>query len=96
MCDKSLSEPATQMTMRTYHFAGSAGLQVTLGLPRLIEIFDARKEPSTPIMTIYLKKQFNTEKGAEKFAKKIKEKKLKMFLESISLDLTNNRIQIKF
>ena len=93
---QSLSEPATQMTMRTYHFAGSAGLQVTLGLPRLIEIFDARKEPSTPIMTIYLKKQFNTEKGAEKFAKKIKEKKLKMFLESISLDLTNNRIQIKF
>ncbi len=93
---QSLSEPATQMTMRTYHFAGSAGLQVTLGLPRLIEIFDARKEPSTPIMTIYLKKQFNTEKGAEKFAKKIKEKKLKTFLESISLDLTNKKIQIKF
>jgi len=92
---QSLSEPATQMTMRTYHFAGSAGLQVTLGLPRLIEIFDARKEPTTPIMTIYLKKQFNTEKEAEKFAKKIKEKKLKIFLESISLDLTNKRIQIK-
>ncbi len=92
---QSLSEPATQMTMRTYHFAGSAGLQVTLGLPRLIEIFDARKEPTTPIMTIYLKKEFNTEKGAESFAKKIKEKKLKIFLDSISLDLTNKKIQIK-
>src|SRR4030042_1152238 len=45
---QSLSEPATQMTMRTYHFAGTAGIQVTLGLPRMIEIFDARKEPRTP------------------------------------------------
>jgi len=45
---QSLSEPATQMTMRTYHFAGTAGIQVTLGLPRMIEIFDARKEPAHP------------------------------------------------
>ena len=49
---QSISEPATQMTMRTYHFAGSAGIQVTLGLPRMIEIFDAKKEPDTPMMTI--------------------------------------------
>jgi len=41
---QSISEPATQMTMRTYHVAGSVGLKVTLGLPRLIEIFDARKQ----------------------------------------------------
>ncbi|MEM5793381.1 MAG: DNA-directed RNA polymerase subunit A'' [Candidatus Aenigmatarchaeota archaeon] len=92
---QSLSEPTTQMTMRTYHFAGSAGLQVTLGLPRIIEIFDARKEPATPSMTIYLKREYNTEEEAEKFAKKIKEKKLKSFLESISLDLTNKRINME-
>ncbi len=48
---QSISEPATQMTMRTYHFAGSVGARVTLGLPRLIEIFDAKKVPTTPIMT---------------------------------------------
>ena len=71
---QSLSEPATQMTMRTYHFAGSAGIQITLGLPRLIEIFGARKEPTTEIMTVYLKKKYNTKKWSEIIAKKIKEK----------------------
>ncbi|MBL7169751.1 MAG: DNA-directed RNA polymerase subunit A'' [Candidatus Aenigmarchaeota archaeon] len=92
---QSLSEPATQMTMRTYHFAGSAGMQVTLGLPRLIELFDARKEPTTPTMTIFLKKEFNTQKEAERFGKKIKEKKLKNFVDSVSLDLTNKKIRLK-
>jgi DNA-directed RNA polymerase subunit A" len=91
---QSLSEPATQMTMRTYHFAGSAGLQVTLGLPRLIEIFDARKEPSTPTMTIYLTKDYNTKKKAEGFAQRIKERKLRNFLDSISLDLTDKKLNM--
>ena len=51
---QSIGEPSTQMTLRTFHFAGVRELNVTLGLPRLIEIVDARKSPSTPIMTIYL------------------------------------------
>jgi DNA-directed RNA polymerase subunit A" len=51
---QSIGEPGTQMTMRTFHFAGVAEMDVTLGLPRLIEIVDARKTPSTPSMTIYL------------------------------------------
>ena len=45
----------THNTMRTYHFAGTAGIQVTLGLPRMLEIFDARKEPRTPTMNVYLR-----------------------------------------
>jgi len=52
---QSIGEPGTQMTMRTFHYAGVAEINVTLGLPRLIEILDARKDPSTPIMTIMLK-----------------------------------------
>lgn len=52
---QSLGEPATQMTLRTFHFAGVRELNVTLGLPRMIEIVDVRREPSTPIMEIYLK-----------------------------------------
>ena len=52
---ESFGEPGTQMILRTFHFAGVSELNVTLGLPRLIEIFDARKEPSTPRMDIYLK-----------------------------------------
>ncbi|WNY28578.1 DNA-directed RNA polymerase subunit beta' [Methanimicrococcus stummii] len=52
---QSIGEPGTQMTMRTFHYAGVAEINVTLGLPRLIEIVDARKIPSTPTMSIYLR-----------------------------------------
>jgi len=64
---QSIGEPGTQMTMRTFHYAGVAEINVTLGLPRLIEIMDARREPSTPTMTIYLKSDFraNRDKARE-------------------------------
>ncbi|KQC03829.1 MAG: DNA-directed RNA polymerase subunit A'', partial [Methanoculleus sp. SDB] len=57
---QSIGEPGTQMTMRTFHYAGVAEINVTLGLPRLIEIMDARKTPSTPTMTIYLTSEYAT------------------------------------
>ena len=52
---QSIGEPGTQMTMRTFHYAGVATVNVTQGLPRIIEIVDARKVPQTPTMTIRLK-----------------------------------------
>ena len=85
---QSLSEPATQMTMRTYHFAGTAGIQVTLGLPRILEIFDARKEPRTPTMTVYLKPDYQDVESARKIASQIKEVKAKNVILSTTLDLT--------
>lgn len=51
---QSIGEPGTQMTLRTFHYAGVKERDVTLGLPRLIEIVDARRTPSTPLMKIYL------------------------------------------
>jgi DNA-directed RNA polymerase subunit A' len=51
---QSIGEPGTQMTLRTFHFAGVKERNVTLGLPRLIELVDARKKPVTPTMDIYL------------------------------------------
>ncbi len=51
---QSLGEPSTQMTLRVFHYAGVREFNVTLGLPRLIEIVDARRKPETPIMEIYL------------------------------------------
>jgi len=51
---QSIGEPGTQMTLRTFHFAGIAERNVTLGLPRLIELVDARKKPVTPTMDIYV------------------------------------------
>ena len=50
---QSIGEPGTQMTLRTFHYAGVAEMNVTLGLPRLIEIVDARRSPSTPTMSVY-------------------------------------------
>ncbi|UCD03031.1 MAG: DNA-directed RNA polymerase subunit A'' [Candidatus Aenigmatarchaeota archaeon] len=92
---QSLSEPATQMTMRTYHFAGTAGIQVTLGLPRIIEIFDARKDLATPTMEIHLLKEHQTPEKAKKVAENIKEVKLKDLLISDVIDLTNLEIICK-
>jgi DNA-directed RNA polymerase subunit A" len=54
---QSIGEPGTQMTLRTFHYAGVAEMNVTLGLPRLIELVDARRVPSTPMMTIHVDKK---------------------------------------
>jgi DNA-directed RNA polymerase subunit A' len=69
---QSIGEPGTQMTLRTFHYAGVKEQNVTLGLPRLIEIVDARRIPSTPIMTIYLKGEHaKTKEGAVEVARNI-------------------------
>jgi DNA-directed RNA polymerase subunit A" len=69
---QSIGEPGTQMTMRTFHNAGVAEINVTLGLPRLIEVVDARRQPSTPTMTLYLADKFkNDRKEATAIANRI-------------------------
>ena len=45
---QSIGEPGTQMTLRTFHYAGVKEQNVTLGLPRLIEIVDARQNSINP------------------------------------------------
>jgi len=89
---QSISEPATQLTMRTYHLAGAAGIKVTFGLPRLVEIFDAKRNIETPMMTIYLKKEYNTKEDAEKLAFKIVEKRVLDLAKSISIDIGEKSI----
>ena len=63
---QSIGEPGTQMTMRTFHYAGVATVNVTQGLPRIIEIVDARKVPQTPTMTIRLKEDQKQDGNAAK------------------------------
>jgi DNA-directed RNA polymerase subunit A" len=71
VCAQSIGEPGTQMTMRTFHYAGVAE-HVPTGLPRLIEIVDAKKEPKKPIIDIYLKSSYGKSRGeAEKVAKEL-------------------------
>jgi len=55
---QSLGEPGTQMTMRTFHYAGVAE-HVPTGLPRLIELVDSKKEPKKPLINIYLKSSYS-------------------------------------
>lgn len=59
---QSIGEPGTQMTMRTFHYAGVAE-QVPLGLPRLVELVDARKEPKTQLTDIYLNKDISKDRS---------------------------------
>jgi len=57
----------THNTMNTFHYAGVAEIDVTQGLPRLIELVDARKEPDTPMMTVHLDEEYaeNRERAHE-------------------------------
>ncbi len=91
---QSLGEPSTQMVLRTFHSAGVAEMQVTQGLPRLVEIFDARKKPSSPSMEIYLNKEFNDEKNARALAEKIKEVTIQEVSSEINLNFTDGNIEL--
>ena len=92
---QSISEPATQMTMRTYHVAGAAGIRVTYGLPRLIEIFDAKKELQSPMMTIHLKSEYNTLEKAREFAEKIVEKKVENLARNVFINLNTGSVEVE-
>ncbi|MFA5102692.1 MAG: DNA-directed RNA polymerase subunit A'' [Candidatus Thermoplasmatota archaeon] len=92
---QSIGEPGTQMTMRTFHYAGVAEINVTLGLPRLIEIVDARSTPSTPMMNIYLRDEYRINPDlAKEIANKIEITRL-TDVADIEMDLVNIFITIK-
>ncbi|EPB71879.1 RNA polymerase Rpb1, domain 5 [Ancylostoma ceylanicum] len=61
---QSLGEPATQMTLNTFHYAGVSAKNVTLGVPRLKEIINVSKQLKTPSLTVFL--QGAAAKDAEK------------------------------
>ena len=92
---QSIGEPGTQMTMRTFHYAGVAEINVTLGLPRLIEIVDARSIPSTPMMTVYLDGAYRVNPDlAQKVANKIEMTKLQD-IASLDVDIENMTIYVR-
>jgi DNA-directed RNA polymerase subunit A" len=91
---QSLGEPGTQMTMRTFHYAGVAEINVTLGLPRLIEIMDARKEPSTPTMTIHLESEYSADRDkAREVSWQIEAAPLHEFGDIVT-DMANMRVEM--
>lgn len=92
---QSFGEPSTQMALNVFHFAGVQEMQITAGLPRIIEIFDARKKPSSPQMEIHLSKNSNNEKSAKIFAEKIKEITVRDIASEINLNFNDKSIKIK-
>ncbi|TRN01339.1 DNA-directed RNA polymerase subunit A'' [Sulfolobus sp. F1] len=93
---QSIGEPGTQMTLRTFHFAGIRELNVTLGLPRLIEIVDAKKVPSTPMMMIYLTDEYKYDRDkALEIARKIEFTKVESVVASTSIDIASMSIVIQ-
>jgi DNA-directed RNA polymerase subunit A' len=91
---QSFGEASTQMVLRVFHHAGVSQMQITEGLPRLIEILDARKLPSTPMMEIYVAKDYNNEKDSKVVAEKLREVKLMEITSEIKIDFANKKIEI--
>ncbi|HII17635.1 TPA: DNA-directed RNA polymerase subunit A'' [Candidatus Woesearchaeota archaeon] len=91
---ESIGEPGTQMTLNTFHFAGVAEMNVTTGLPRIIEILDGRKEISTPMMDIYLAEPYSKGEDIKKIALQIKETKLKDVASEIFINIADSAIEI--
>lgn len=92
---ESFGEPGTQMTLNVFHFAGVAEVSVTQGLPRLIEILDARKTIKTPSMEIHLDKKNNKDANdVRKIAAQIKETVLREIAEEFNINLSKMQLEI--
>ena len=92
---QSIGEPGTQMTLRTFHYAGVEEFSVTQGLPRLIEIVDARRFPSTPMMEIYLEKPYNeSEAKAIQVHHRIEQIRIEQIASDVDLDFIDWKIVI--
>lgn len=76
---QSIGEPGTQMTLKTFHFAGVASMNITQGVPRIVEIINATKTISTPIISAELVNNTDME-----FARKVKGRIEKTTLGEIS------------
>ena len=93
---QSIGEPGTQMTLRTFHYAGVKELNVTLGLPRLIELVDARKTPETPMMEIHLDEEhkYDREKAIE-VARRIEMTRIENVVDVVDISIATKQLVIK-
>ncbi|MCG2862969.1 MAG: DNA-directed RNA polymerase subunit A'' [Vulcanisaeta sp.] len=93
---QSVGEPSTQMILRSFHFAGLREFSMALGLPRMIEIVDARRKPSVPIMTVYLDEDHRHDPNkAREIAYKIQLTTIENVAKSVEIDYVNSQITIE-
>ena len=92
---QSIAEPTTQMILKSFHFVGISAQQVSLGLPRITEITDAKKKLKRKYMIIRLLDEYKNDINVvQSIAKRIKELLLEDLLLSITLDVFENKIII--
>ena len=92
---ESFGEPSTQMTLNVFHFAGVAEMSVSLGLPRLIELFDARRTIKTPMMSVYIKNPYNKDANKiRKIAALIKEIKLREVATDFIINIPKLQVEV--
>ena len=92
---QSLGEPATQLTLRTKHYAGAAEVSVGSGIQRVEEIVDGRSKAKYPTMTIYLSEELKAnEKEADKFAKSLVDVRISDVV-NVKENFANNVLQVE-
>src|SRR3989338_2145624 len=92
---ESFGEPSTQMILNVFHFAGVAELAVSTGLPRIIELLDARKTIKTPRMEVYLQAPHNKDpKAVKRIAAKIKQIKLEELSTNFVINLSKLQVEV--
>lgn len=92
---ESIGEPGTQMTMNTFHYAGVAEMNVTTGLPRMIEILDGRKNIATPGMEVFLKAPYSKGKDLREISLQLKETKLGEIASEYNMNIVDLVLEIK-
>lgn len=86
ICAQSVGEPGTQMTLKTFHFAGVASMNITQGVPRIKEIINGSEKIATPIIEAELENCFDNIK-ASIIQQKLEKTKLKQVIHSVSYRL---------
>lgn len=85
---QSIGEPATQMTLNTFHYAGVASKNVTLGVPRLKEIINVAERIKTPINTIFFDSNINQNK--------LETKRMTALLKYVDIERLTSRVEIHY
>lgn len=88
---QSIGEPGTQMTLRTFHYAGVREATVTIGLPRLMELLDARRVPKTATMKIHLLPEYGSKQAT---ALKIAKKMVYTSINDIASEMTEQPVRL--
>lgn len=91
---QSVGEPSTQMALNTFHFAGVSSKSIQ-GLPRLIEILDAKKNLESPMMKIFFKDKNIVEKDVKKIVNQIAETSLRNFSNKFDINIEEKLVKIE-